>query len=78
MQITTRDADAAEIDRLAQIWFDGWHESHAPIVPGLRQLLEPGNFRDRLHVVLPHIRVVGEFPSPVGRRSGAHHKGRGR
>ncbi len=67
MQITTRDADAAEIDRLAQIWFDGWHESHAPIVPpGLTRLRTLENFRDRLHVVLPHIRVVGEFPSPVG------------
>jgi hypothetical protein len=28
-----RPAAAAEIDHLAQLWHDAWHESHAPVVP---------------------------------------------
>jgi hypothetical protein len=28
-----RAAQEREIDHLARIWYDGWHEAHAPIVP---------------------------------------------
>jgi ribosomal protein S18 acetylase RimI-like enzyme len=62
-----RAAEAVEIDRLAQLWYDGWHESHARIVPAeLTRLRTLESFRDRLHAALPRIRVVGPPGSPVG------------
>jgi ribosomal protein S18 acetylase RimI-like enzyme len=62
-----RAADAAEISHLAKIWYDGWHEAHAQIVPQeLTQLRTLESFRDRLHAALPHVRVVGPPGEPVG------------
>jgi hypothetical protein len=56
-------ADPAEIDRLARLWHDVWHETHAPLVPaalvGLRTL---AGFRDRLQAALPDVFLAG--PSP--------------
>jgi ribosomal protein S18 acetylase RimI-like enzyme len=65
--VTLRDAHAAEIDRLATIWHDGWHESHAPIVPAdLTRLRTFASFRQRLQDALAHIRVAGPPGDPVG------------
>lgn len=65
--MNVRAADEREIDQLAQVWFDSWHESHAQIVPPeLTRLRTLESFRDRLQAVLPDIRVVGPFRSPVG------------
>ena len=62
-----RDAEAGEIDQLARIWFDGWHESHARIVPAeLTRLRTLDNFRTRLRDQLSRIRVVGPPGSPAG------------
>lgn len=62
-----RAADAAEIDRLAQLWFEGWHEAHAHLVPPqLTRVRTLESFRDRLLAALPDIRVVGAPGSPAG------------
>lgn len=62
-----RHADASELDLLARIWYDGWHESHAPIVPAeLTRQRTFENFRDRLRAALPDIRVAGPPGAPVG------------
>ena len=62
-----RAADQREIDQLAQLWFDGWHEAHAQIVPlALTRLRTLDSFRDRLQAALPQIRVVGPLCSPLG------------
>ena len=62
-----RPADPREINHLAQLWFDGWHEAHAQIVPiELTRLRTLESFRDRLQAALPQIRVVGPFRSPLG------------
>jgi ribosomal protein S18 acetylase RimI-like enzyme len=62
-----RPADEGEIDQLAGIWFEGWHESHARIVPpALTRLRTFENFRDRLRRALAQIRVVGPAGSPHG------------
>ena len=62
-----RAADPREINHLAQLWFDGWHEAHAQIVPlELTRLRTLESFRDRLQAALPQIRVVGPFRSPLG------------
>jgi ribosomal protein S18 acetylase RimI-like enzyme len=65
--MNARAAEEREIDQLAQVWFDGWHETHAQIVPpALTRLRTLENFRDRLEAALPNVRVVGPVRSPVG------------
>jgi GNAT superfamily N-acetyltransferase len=62
-----RPAVPAEIDRIAQVWFDGWHEAHAHLVPAdLTRLRTLDSFAERLHPLLPHIRVVGAPGVPAG------------
>jgi len=65
--MSVRAAEAIEIDRLASLWFDCWHESHAQIVPPeLTRLRTLANFRSRLQAQLPNIRVVGPSGVPLG------------
>jgi ribosomal protein S18 acetylase RimI-like enzyme len=65
--VTVRAADESEIDHLAHLWFEAWHESHASIVPpALTRLRTLENFRDRLRAALPDIRVVGPSRAAVG------------
>lgn len=67
MSWNVRPATTAEIDRIAQVWFDGWHEAHAHLVPAdLTRLRTLESFAERLHPMLPDIRVVGAPGAPVG------------
>src|ERR1700719_3754573 len=53
-----RSADAAEIDHLARLWHDGWHQTHGPLVPQeLTRLRTPKSFRERL---VTHIFAAGD------------------
>jgi GNAT superfamily N-acetyltransferase len=62
-----RPATPAEIDRIAQVWFDGWHEAHAHLMPAdLTKLRTLENFAERLHPMLPDIRVIGAPGAPLG------------
>ena len=62
-----RPADAAEIDHLARLWYDGWHETHAPLSPPeLIRLRTLASFRDRLQAALPNVSVVGPVRAPLG------------
>ena len=62
-----RAAEEVEIDHLAKVWYDGWRDAHARIVPAaLARLRTLDSFRDRLQAALPNIRVVGPSGSPVG------------
>jgi ribosomal protein S18 acetylase RimI-like enzyme len=62
-----RAAEEREIGKLAQIWYDGWHEAHTEIVPEeLTRLRTLESFRDRLQATLPNVRVVGPPGAPVG------------
>jgi ribosomal protein S18 acetylase RimI-like enzyme len=62
-----RPAEEAEIDHLARVWYDGWHEAHAQIVPAeLTRLRTVESFRDRLQAARASIRVVGPSGAPVG------------
>jgi GNAT superfamily N-acetyltransferase len=65
--MSVRPAEAAEIDRLAKVWYDGWQDAHARILPAeLTRIRTLESFRDRLAASLPDVRVVGQFPTPVG------------
>ncbi|MFL5519044.1 MAG: GNAT family N-acetyltransferase [Gemmatimonadales bacterium] len=65
--MSVRAAAAAEIDHLAKLWYDGWQDAHARILPAeLTRIRTLESFRDRLRAALPDVRVVGPFPTPVG------------
>ncbi len=62
-----RDAEEVEIDHLAKVWYDGWRDAHAQIVPAeLTRLRTLESFRHRLQAALPNVRVVGPSGAPVG------------
>jgi GNAT superfamily N-acetyltransferase len=62
-----RDAEEADIDPLAKLWYEGWLDAHAEIVPAeLKRLRTLESFRERLHRSLPNVRVLGRPGSPAG------------
>jgi len=62
-----RPAETSEIDQLARLWFDGWQDAHAAIVPAeLKRLRTLDSFRDRLRAALHDVRVAGAPGSPIG------------
>ena len=65
--MNVRDAKAGEVDQLAQIWFDGWQDAHAQILPAeLRRLRTLESFRERLDGGLQNVRVAEVSGSPAG------------
>jgi GNAT superfamily N-acetyltransferase len=65
--MSVRQAEEAEIDHLAKVWYDGWQDAHGRILPAeLTRIRTLESFRDRLEAALPDVRVVGPFPTPVG------------
>jgi ribosomal protein S18 acetylase RimI-like enzyme len=57
----------AEIDHLARLWHDGWHASHASLVPPeLTRLRTFESFRERLQAAMPEIQVAGPPGAPLG------------
>jgi GNAT superfamily N-acetyltransferase len=62
-----RAAEEREIDHLAKLWYDGWQDAHAQILPPeLTRLRTLESFRDRLHAALPQVRVAGPPGEPGG------------
>jgi GNAT superfamily N-acetyltransferase len=54
-----RDAQPMEIDRLAHIWYEGWQDAHASLVPDeLKRLRTRESFRERLAQRLANTRVA--------------------
>ena len=62
-----RGAEEGEIDHLAQLWYDGWQDAHARIVPAeLKRLRTLESFRQRLQADRTSVRVAGPPGAPVG------------
>jgi GNAT superfamily N-acetyltransferase len=62
-----RNAQPGEIDHLAQLWYDGWQDGHAAVVPvELAKLRTLESFRERLSANLSSVRVTGPVGSPLG------------
>jgi GNAT superfamily N-acetyltransferase len=62
-----REPVSAEVEALATIWYDGWQDAHAGILPDeLRRARTWESFRERLRAHLPDVRVVGEPGTPLG------------
>jgi ribosomal protein S18 acetylase RimI-like enzyme len=65
--MNVRGADETEIGCLAKLWYDGWQDAHAQIVPAeLTRGRTLESFRDRLQAALRNVRVVGSLGEPVG------------
>src|SRR5262245_35413133 len=64
--IAVRPAEASEIDPLAGLWHDVWHESDTPLSPpDLVGLRTRATFHDRVRA-MPDIYVVGPVGAPLG------------
>src|SRR5262245_58094308 len=66
-RMDVRFAKEAEINQLAKIWYDGWQDAHAtilPVQPARVRTFE--SFRERLQEALPNVCVVGELGRPIG------------
>jgi ribosomal protein S18 acetylase RimI-like enzyme len=62
-----RDAQLPEIGFLAKLWFDGWRDAHARIVPAeLARVRTLQSFEERLHRTSSGIRVAAVAGQPVG------------
>jgi ribosomal protein S18 acetylase RimI-like enzyme len=62
-----RVAHETEIDQLARVWYDGWREAHAAIVPAeLARLRSLDSFRQRLAEALADVRAIGPVDAPLG------------
>ena len=67
MLSVVRSAEKHEVDRLADIWYQGWLDAHAEIVPEeLKRARTFESFGDRMELLLPTVRVVGPFGAPLG------------
>lgn len=62
-----RHAEEGEIDKLAKIWYDGWQDAHAEIVPEeLKRDRTLESFGPRMRAMLANVGVVGPVGAPLG------------
>ncbi len=67
MTMDIRGAEREELQQLAKLWFDGWQDAHAKILPPeLARYRTLESFRERLESSLSHVRVVGTMGEPLG------------
>jgi ribosomal protein S18 acetylase RimI-like enzyme len=65
--LSIRDAASAEVGPLAKIWYDGWQDAHARILPEeLARLRTMKSFEERLERCLASMRVAGPAGTPLG------------
>ncbi len=62
-----RAANESEINHLASLWYNGWQDAHAKILPvELARHRTPDSFRQRLQAIWPEVRVAGPIGEPIG------------
>ena len=67
MPIRVRAAEQVDIEALARLWYDGWLDAHATIVPlALVRLRTLENFNERMAAALGSVRVIGRCGAPAG------------
>jgi GNAT superfamily N-acetyltransferase len=65
--MNVRAAEAGEVERLAQTWYDGWCDAHLRIVPAaLARVRTLESFRERMRAAIHDVRVVGPSGAPLG------------
>ena len=64
---TIRTPEESEIAALAQLWYSGWQDGHAAVLPAkLSRLRTRESFAERLPAMLAQTRVVGDLGAPLG------------
>ena len=67
MPIRIRPAEAGDIEDLTKLWFDGWQDAHATILPAeLARYRTLESFANRLQTLLARTRVGGPQNAPTG------------
>jgi GNAT superfamily N-acetyltransferase len=62
-----RPAEVAELDQLARLWHEGWHDAHAAIAPaGVVAARTLPRFRARLGTAMGDTFVIGPCGAPDG------------
>ncbi|WP_246175661.1 GNAT family N-acetyltransferase [Bradyrhizobium paxllaeri] len=65
--MTVRPADPSETGVLARLWYDGWQDAHAAILPPkLAQARTLESFAERMAAALADVRVIGPQRAPLG------------
>jgi GNAT superfamily N-acetyltransferase len=66
-RMTARPAEAADIDPLARIWHEGWHDAHGLLAPaGLVKARTLASFRARMAAALADTFAIGPLDAPAG------------
>jgi ribosomal protein S18 acetylase RimI-like enzyme len=62
-----REASEAEFDPLARLWYEGWRDAHANILPeALARHRTMASFLHRLRAEAQYLRVAGPPGGPIG------------
>jgi GNAT superfamily N-acetyltransferase len=62
-----RPVDPSEVGILSRLWYDGWQDAHAAIVPAeLARRRTLPRFEERLRAALPTVRTLGPVGAPLG------------
>jgi len=62
-----RQPDRSEEAMLAKLWYEGWQDAHAAIIPeGLAKFRTPEMFEKRMRDELANVRVIGSPGAVVG------------
>jgi GNAT superfamily N-acetyltransferase len=65
--MTARPADPSETGALARLWYDGWQDAHAAILPAaLARARTRESFAERMATALAEVRVIGPQGAPLG------------
>src|SRR4030095_7146472 len=65
--MTARPAAPSETDALARLWYDGWQDAHATILPpALARARTRQSFAERMAAALANVRVIGPQGAPLG------------
>lgn len=65
--MTARPADPSETDVLARLWYDGWQDAHAAVLPAaLARARTLESFAERMAAALADVRVIGPQGAPLG------------
>ena len=62
-----RDAREDEVETLAELWWRGWQDAHAKILPAeLARMRTLASFAERLRAGLAEVRAIGPAGRPLG------------
>jgi ribosomal protein S18 acetylase RimI-like enzyme len=65
--LNVRRSEPSEIPVLARLWYDGWRDAHAAILPeALARARTLESFQERLETHRDEVRVIGQMGAPLG------------